>query len=159
SNLRTFADAVEDPCRRRIVARVHARVPARDATTFGGVSNSRETVGKLAPVAPEASRLAGRAVVQLARLRFPGARAGVAAPDLDEVASLGVAALPPEDPVPAEVHQPAAAVNPGLKALKHGRRAVLRMSPSQHHPVLIEEPPPVSVEIPVTDDVVVEALL
>ena len=95
----------------------------------------------------------------LARLGGPGADAVLGAPDLDHPRQFRMEGDPPIPAIAAHIHEPAAAIDPGLHGVPHGRRVIFRMGPRDDHPVVPKELEALFVQILIGDDVVVDAAM
>ena len=102
------ADALEDERRARVEAAGHALVGRVAVEALRGEADAEVLLRRHAAEAPQPARLAGQAVVMLARRALPVLGA-VAPPHLD-VAAGGIHRRHPIEAVAAHVHQPAALV-------------------------------------------------
>src|SRR5713101_7297280 len=120
-------------------------------------ADTGQRIGRATLAPPQPAIFAGEAVIVLADLGVPGARAVLAAPDLDDAIARRMIGDAPIETVAAHIHQPLAAPDPTVERLEHGQGIVFRMAAGQQHAVGADEIEPLLVQIVVRDDVEGEA--
>ena len=146
--------AIEDESRARIVRGIGAPVVRRMIEPLADEADAGQCLRRAVVASPQTAVFAGEAVIVLAHLGVPRARAVLAAAYLDRAGPHRMIRDAPVEAVAAEIHHASALTHPAVERVHHLQRLVFRMAAGHQHAIRPQQVEPFRMQVIVRDHIV-----